>query len=326
MNFKNDNTKTTVEAMAGWNTPTVLISKIAAAKMFIYIDECKQEVGWLGIAHRENMEIFLEDVMLFPQEVHATTTEISPEGLATFGEQLLIHPNGMEIWNNIRVWGHSHVNMAVFPSGQDDDQMKTFMQGGHPWFLRLIANKKGELRFDLFDYQYGLIYKNLPWDYAYSPEELNLLDEIDRLEAQYKKLQTERYNSWLIPIQEEMKVKVQEKKWQSQGTNWVQNRGQSGNGQRNDYTRQVITAEEFEDFYGYNCGSLYFDDVPLVTASQVYDCFKISELEEIGKISTWIGAKGHIANHFAGTYSDKEVTLIWETAKDYVWKVGATGS
>ena len=69
----------------------------------------------------------------------------------------------MDIWNELRGWGHSHVNMGITPSGQDDNQMETFSEGGHPCFLRIIANKKGEFRIDLYDFQQGILYSNLPW-------------------------------------------------------------------------------------------------------------------------------------------------------------------
>src|SRR5690606_11009605 len=108
-------------------------------KMFIYVDECNDEIGWLGTAKimegNEHNIVFIDDVFLFDQEVHATTTEITPEGLTEFANELIeMGDKGIEIWNNIKVWGHSHVNLGVSPSGQDDKQMKTFRDGGHDWF------------------------------------------------------------------------------------------------------------------------------------------------------------------------------------------------
>ena len=120
--------------------------------MKYYVQLSNKEIGWLGEAYKNEQSnyIYIKDVMLFKQEVHMTTCEITPEGLSDFAEELLQLKNGMDIWNNLTVWGHSHVNMGVSPSSQDHDQMKVFKDGGHKWFLRIIANKSGELETTLF--------------------------------------------------------------------------------------------------------------------------------------------------------------------------------
>ena len=68
----------------------------------------QDEVGWLGTVYynSEHNYYFVSDVFLFDQEVHGTTTEITPEGLADFATELLQREDGMEIWNNMKLWGH----------------------------------------------------------------------------------------------------------------------------------------------------------------------------------------------------------------------------
>lgn len=123
----------------------------ARQKMEIYCDLSTGEIGWLGFVKDLGENGFLiEDVALLKQEVHSTTTEITPEGL-------------LEFWGNtapedqlkIKLWGHSHVNMGVSPSGQDNDQMEYF-KDGNPWFIRLITNKKREYHIDIYDYENGI--------------------------------------------------------------------------------------------------------------------------------------------------------------------------
>ena len=87
------------------------------------------------------------------------------------------------------MWGHSHVDMGVISSAQDDKQMETFADGGHNWFIRIIVNKKGDIRLDLYDYENGIIYNNLPWDAIMSEKEEQLYREIDLLEQEIEKNQ-----------------------------------------------------------------------------------------------------------------------------------------
>lgn len=123
----------------------------ARQKMEIYCDLSEGEIGWLAFVEKFDKQGFLiTDCALLKQEVHSATTEITPEGLLDF-------------WNNtpaerqqhIKLWGHSHVNMAVSPSSQDNEQMEYF-KDGNPWFIRLITNKKREYHIDIYDYENGI--------------------------------------------------------------------------------------------------------------------------------------------------------------------------
>lgn len=211
MSFKERGTATTKVQVVQEFAPYVRIASEALDKMKLYVDECPDEIGWLGTAYRDEREIYLEDVYLFEQEVHATTTEITPEGLSSFAEQLLMEENGMEIWNNLKMWGHSHVNMGVSPSGQDDSQMETFKQGGHDWFIRLIANKKGELKVDLYDYKTGVVYLDLPWFEELPEDEANIQDAIEKLYEELDRLYVGRKDKHKEDIVAEMKEKVSKK-------------------------------------------------------------------------------------------------------------------
>lgn len=133
------------------NRYQVYVTPQARQKMEMYCDLSEGEIGWLGYVEDMGAAGFLiADVALLKQEVHATTTEITPEGL-------------LEFWNatpaedhcKIKIWGHSHVNMGVTPSSQDNEQMAYFKEG-NPWFIRLITNKKREYYIDVYDYLNGI--------------------------------------------------------------------------------------------------------------------------------------------------------------------------
>ena len=72
----------------------------------------------------------------------------APDGEAELLMELL-QSGRRDVIKSLSCWGHSHVNMDVYPSGPDEDQTKSFlrrnMQRGSKFFIRVIANKRGEL-------------------------------------------------------------------------------------------------------------------------------------------------------------------------------------
>ena len=161
--------------------PKISININAMNKMKEYVRQSDLEIGWLGTSRRVGNVFYIDDVFLFRQEVHATTTEITTEGLNEFAMDLLYEENGVEIWNNMKLWGHSHVNMTTSPSGQDDKQIEVFAENAEDFFIRIIANKSGDFRIDLYDFTTGVIYEKLPYEISYGAD-------TDIIESLYKKI------------------------------------------------------------------------------------------------------------------------------------------
>ena len=141
--------------------PEVRVAPLAYAKMQEIIAQCDMEVGWLGEVEKHGDIWLVTDIHLFQQEVNATTCEIDEEDLSNFGTELLKEPDGVPRWNRLALWGHSHVDMGVSPSGQDNSQMEEFAKS--PWFLRVIGNKKGAFRYDLYDFARGILFEDIEW-------------------------------------------------------------------------------------------------------------------------------------------------------------------
>ena len=197
--------------------PKVYIYDEALSKMNEYINQSKLEIGWLGCAKRVEKDFVITDVFLFKQEVHSTTTEITTEGLSEFAIELIQQNEdvGMQIWNNLRVWGHSHVNMSTSPSGQDEKQIDVFMENDNDFFIRLIGNKKGDLRIDVYDFKTGVCYSELDYSVIYDNvknEKIQTISNQIRLlrERLDEVLKTEE--SLVNEISKEIKSKVSEKK------------------------------------------------------------------------------------------------------------------
>jgi hypothetical protein len=147
--------------------PTISIKSIAYEKMVYYVADCEKEIGWLGEVEKKDNQYIINDVFLFEQESDATTCEITPESVCKFMEDMILgdKENGMARANRLRLWGHSHVRMGVTPSGQDETQMETFKKNGSDFFIMVIGNKKGDLRFELWDFITGLRYEDVQWQH-----------------------------------------------------------------------------------------------------------------------------------------------------------------
>ena len=119
--------------------PRITISKRAFEDMLILVDEADKEISWLGTVRRVGNMFCIEDIFLAKQKVSGSSTEISTDGISELSMDILqSRTDGVDIINNIRFWGHSHVCMPTLPSCQDDIQMKLFTDNGCEWFIRGI--------------------------------------------------------------------------------------------------------------------------------------------------------------------------------------------
>ena len=97
---------------------TVYFTEIAWEKMQTLIREFDKEVAWHGIAFRgddpEKDEYTISDILVYPQEVTSATVTTDQNKYQTW---LMDHED--DVFNNIRMQGHSHVNMSTSPSVVD---------------------------------------------------------------------------------------------------------------------------------------------------------------------------------------------------------------
>ncbi len=145
--------------------PHVLVSREAYEDMFEIVSQSDKEVGWLGTVRKLGRDFLVEEIFLFEQEVHATTCEITPEGLAKVAQELIYsRPDGMDVCNRLCFWGHSHVNMGTSPSGQDEVQLKELASNAEEVFIRAILNKAGRIEITLALVSLGVVIKDAEWE------------------------------------------------------------------------------------------------------------------------------------------------------------------
>lgn len=162
--------------------------KQAFDKMRLYVDLCEDEIGWLGYVEKlkDEQGYVVTDVFLLDQEVHGTTTELSPDAIVKYYNEL--DDEGRENFlNKCKIWGHSHVNMSPSPSGQDDSQGLELSKDADDFYIRLITNKKGEYNITFYD---KTIKAKVMTDEVilYNPEGVELRKQIqEEIKAKVKK-------------------------------------------------------------------------------------------------------------------------------------------
>lgn len=137
----------------------LFVENLAWNKMKALVDEFDKEIAWHGIAKRygdAEGEYIIEDIMVYPQTVTGATVTTDQEKY-----QMWLYEHEDDVFNNIRMQGHSHVNMGVSPSGVDTtyydrivEQMKDDM-----FYIFMILNKKGNRYISIYDKKINTIFE-----------------------------------------------------------------------------------------------------------------------------------------------------------------------
>ena len=208
--------------------PMVCFTEQVLAKFKGYVDNCSLEIGWLALVRIDAQGRYIVyDTLLPHQNVSAVTTDLMESGLQEVGEEILT--TRPDEFNNVRCWCHSHVNMQVCPSGTDDNTFEQFYENCE-YFIRVICNKKGDMRVDFVDLEKEIRFDNINWYILLSKETEVLNNSIEKyqkeidefieknkkiIEELNKKIDEYRDNLFKeleIKIKEEVKEKVKEEK------------------------------------------------------------------------------------------------------------------
>lgn len=138
----------------------VIFSEVAWLKMNSLISEFSSEVAWNGIVFRgENPdEYYVSDIIIYPQSVTGVTVERDTD---KFAEWCCSIPN--EMWCNIRMHGHSHVNMGTSPSATDKDFYEKEILpaiGEDGFYILSIWNKSGSKTVIIYDLANNIMFEN----------------------------------------------------------------------------------------------------------------------------------------------------------------------
>lgn len=138
--------------------PNITITAEAYLKMLELVNQSAVECSWHGLVKRFGNSYLVHDVLVFPQINSATSTTTDEKDFAEWQTKLILDPN-FPI-EELRLHGHSHVNMNVFSSGVDDKYQKdllTKVEDGD-YYIFFIMNKKMEMCIFLYDFEQQIMF------------------------------------------------------------------------------------------------------------------------------------------------------------------------
>ncbi len=139
---------------------TLFFSEKAWIKQNALVDEFSDEVAWHGIAYRGDDEgaddYIIDDIMVYPQEVTGSTVTTDQEKYQNW-----LYQQEDEVFNNIRMQGHSHVNMGVTPSSVDETLYERILDQleGDMFYIFMIWNKKGDKTIRIYDFGKNILFE-----------------------------------------------------------------------------------------------------------------------------------------------------------------------
>ncbi len=136
-------------------TPTAWI------KMKALVEEFSTEVEWHGLVRRTAKNVFvIEDILNFAHEVTGATVTSDQEAYNAFIDSL---PD--EVFDKMKMHGHSHVNMGTTPSATDMDYRKNVVNNtGKPtpehdeFQIFVIWNKRDDHEAQIYDLTNNILY------------------------------------------------------------------------------------------------------------------------------------------------------------------------
>ena len=132
---------------------TLYFTPEAWMKMYMLVVGFDKEVAWHGVAKRGDDpgkdEYIVSDILVYPQKVTAATVETDQEEYETW-----LYERPDEVFNNLRMQGHSHVSMGVSPSGVDTTHQSKIMEqlDEDMFYIFMIWNKRFEKWIKIYDF------------------------------------------------------------------------------------------------------------------------------------------------------------------------------
>lgn len=167
-------------------------SEKAWLKMSCLVAECDKEVAWNGTAFRRDEDgkdgYYIGDIFVYPQEVtgaNVTTDQVRYE--------TWLYDQDTETFNNLRMQGHSHVNMGTTPSGVDISNNADILKQleDDMFFIFMIWNKKGERNIKIYDMAKNILFESADITVTYEDDMIGLGSFRDTIKEMVK---TKTYN------------------------------------------------------------------------------------------------------------------------------------
>ena len=141
---------------------TLYFDPLAWRKMQTLVKEFDKEVAWHGVAYRgedeAKNEYFITDILVYPQKVTGSTVNTDQEKYEMW---LMQHED--EVFNNIRMQGHSHVNMTTSPSPVDETHQAKILEQleDDMFYIFLIWNKSNSKFIKIYDLKKNILFETI---------------------------------------------------------------------------------------------------------------------------------------------------------------------
>ena len=139
-------------------TATLWLSPTTYRKAVALVTEFSDEVAWHGTAARVSKnEFIINDIFVYPQEVTGSTVSTDQEGYTKW-----LYEFDDDVFNVIRMQGHSHVNMGVSPSGVDSGHREQILGqlDDDMFYIFMIWNKRLEIHTLIYDMENNILYED----------------------------------------------------------------------------------------------------------------------------------------------------------------------
>lgn len=143
----------------GEDRASIVFSAIAFAKMTMLVQNFAGEVAWHGVAYRDEKEknkFYITDILVYPQVVTGSAVNTDQGAYQDW-----LYANDNEVFNNIRMHGHSHVDFKTDPSGVDITHQEKILSQveDNTFYIFMIWNKKFEHNIKIFDMTNNTLYE-----------------------------------------------------------------------------------------------------------------------------------------------------------------------
>lgn len=138
---------------------TVTFSQTAFYKMLQLIYGFSSEVAWHGTVYRDEAQpnaFRIEDIFVYPQLVSGANVETDQVAYQSW-----LYSLDDEVFNNLRMQGHSHVDFTTTPSTVDTTHQGKILEqlDDDMFYIFMIWNKKMERTVTIFDLANNTLYE-----------------------------------------------------------------------------------------------------------------------------------------------------------------------
>lgn len=171
-------------------TATIVFTEKAWFKMQMLIMKFDSEVAWHGVAYRDedpNSDIYrITDIIVYPQKVTGANVETDQKPY-----EMWLMAQEDEVFNNMRMHGHSHVDMQSTPSSVDLQHREDLLEKlkDDMFYIFLIFNKSNTYTAAIYDYGKNVYFDTNDIDIEVEGDEGdNIVDFLDTAETLVKPL------------------------------------------------------------------------------------------------------------------------------------------